>query len=142
MWIGVGLSQSCGNRGVLDVCLCLGCSVVVGEWVGAWTRIWRYDVVVRVSLDYLCRWHVQVYVYCARRIPEHLRCTLSISCFLSCICLWQKIQNCLCVVVGLGFASTSPAFRSSSSHQAYPMAGLPKTVIVTTSRDAKPTQHI
>ena len=28
-----------------------------------------------VSLDYLCRWQVQVYVYCARRLPVHLRCT-------------------------------------------------------------------
>ena len=25
-----------------------------------------------VSLDYLCRWQVQVSVYCARRIPAHL----------------------------------------------------------------------
>ena len=30
-----------------------------------------------VSLDYLCRWQVQVQVsvYCVRRIPAHLRCT-------------------------------------------------------------------
>ena len=42
-------------------------------------------------------------------------------CFLPCICLWQmsKIQTCLCVVVGTGFVSTSPAFiRSSASHLA------------------------
>ena len=28
-----------------------------------------------MSLDYLCRWQVQVSVYCAWRIPAHLRCT-------------------------------------------------------------------
>ena len=28
-----------------------------------------------VSLDSLCRWQVQVSVYCAWRIPAHLRCT-------------------------------------------------------------------
>ena len=31
---GVVLYQSYGNRGMLDVCLCLGCSSVGGEWVG------------------------------------------------------------------------------------------------------------
>ena len=39
--------------------------------------------VVVLCLDSLCRWQVQVSVYCARRIPAHLRCTqcstLSIS---------------------------------------------------------------
>ena len=38
-----------------------------------------------------------------------------------CICLWQisQIQTCLCVVVGPGFVSMSPAFiRSSASHPA------------------------
>ena len=38
-----------------------------------------------------------------------------------CICLWQisQIQTCLCVGVGPGFVSTSPAFmRSSASHPA------------------------
>ena len=28
--IGFGIYQSCGNRGVLDVCLCLGCDGVGG----------------------------------------------------------------------------------------------------------------
>ena len=39
--IGVGLSiyQSCANRGSVGRCLCLGCSGVGGEWVGAWTRV-------------------------------------------------------------------------------------------------------
>ena len=35
--IGFGLYQSCGDRGVLDMCLCFGCGGVGGvggEWVG------------------------------------------------------------------------------------------------------------
>ena len=79
-----------------------------------------------VSPDYLCRWQVQVSVYCARWLPAHLRCTqcsillyLINICFLPCIGLWQisQIQTCLRVFVGPGFVSTSPAFmRSSTSH--------------------------
>ena len=52
-----------------------------------------------VSLDSLCRWQVQVSVYCAWRIPAHLRCTqcsillhLMDICFLTCICLWRISQ--------------------------------------------------
>ena len=40
--IGFGFTNSMGTGGVLDVCLCLGCSGVGGvggEWVGAWTRV-------------------------------------------------------------------------------------------------------
>ena len=57
-----------------------------------------------VILDYLCRLKVQVYVYCARRIHSHLRCTqcsimlhLMDICFLPCIYLWPilQIQTCL-----------------------------------------------
>ena len=71
----------------------------------------------------MCGWQVQVYVYCARRIPAHLKCTqcsilmnLFDICFLSCICLWQisKIKTCLCVV-GPGFVLTSPGFMMSSA---------------------------
>ena len=50
-------------------------------------------------------------------------------CFLTCICLWQisQIQTCLCVVIGPGLVSTSPAFmRSIASHPAGRFAGLPK----------------
>ena len=75
-------------------------------------------------------WEVQVSVYCARRIPAHLRCTqcsillhLIDMCFLTCICLWQisQIQTCLRVVVGPGLVSTSPAFmRCIASHLAGP----------------------
>ena len=83
-----------------------------------------------MSLDSLCRWQVQVSVYCAWRIPAHLRCTqcsillhLMDICFLTCICLWQisHIQTRLFSVVGPGLVSTSPAFVSSSaSHPAGP----------------------
>ena len=83
-----------------------------------------------MSLDYLCRWQVQVSVYCAWRIPAHLRCTqcsillhLMDICFLTCICLWQisQIQTFLFRVVGPGLVSTSPAFVSNSaSHPAGP----------------------
>ena len=52
---------------------------VGGEWVGGlgqglggWGGVMSVCV---VSLDSLCRWQVQVSVYCARRIPAHLRCT-------------------------------------------------------------------
>ena len=83
-----------------------------------------------MSLDSLCRWQVQVSVYCAWRIPAHLRCTqcsillhLMHICFLTCICLCQisQIQTFLFKVVGPGLVSTSPAFVSSSaSHPAGP----------------------
>ena len=86
-----------------------------------------------VSLDYMCRWQVQVSVYCAWRIPAHLRCTqcsillhLMDICVLTCICLWQisQIQTCLFKVVGPGLVSTSPAFVSNSaSRPAGPHAG-------------------
>ena len=69
-------------------------------------------------------------MYCAWRIPAHLKCTqcsillhLMDICFLTCICLWQisQIQTCLFKVVGPGLVSTSPAFVSSSaSHPASP----------------------
>ena len=71
------------------------------------------------SLDSLCRWQVQVYVYCAWQIPAHLRCTqcsilfhLMDICFLTCICLWQmsEIQTRLFNVVVPGLVSSSPRF--------------------------------
>ena len=49
--------------------------------------------------------------------------------FLPCICLWHisQVQTCLCVVVGPGFVSTSPAFmRSNASNTAVPHGPLPK----------------
>ena len=131
--LGLGLTNPLGTGGVLDMCLCFGCGGVGGvggEWglgQGSGAVGWCY---VCVSLDYLCRWQVQVSVYCAWRIPAHLRCTqcsillhLMDICFLTCIYLWQisQIQTFLFKVVGPGLVSTSPAFVSSSaSHPAGP----------------------
>ena len=80
-------------------------------------RVWLVSVFTN-PVDYLCRWQVHVFVYCARRTPAHLRCTqcsillhlIDIG-SLPCVCLWQisQIQTCLRVVVGPGFVSTSPA---------------------------------
>ena len=65
----------------------------------------------------------QISVYCAWRIPAHLRCTqcsillhLMDICFLTCICLWQisQIQTFLFKVVRPGLVWISPAFLSSS----------------------------
>ena len=72
-WI-LGFTNPVGTRGVLDVCLC--CRGVCREWLGCLEHGmgrtgWCY---VCVSLDSLCRWQVQLSVYCARRIPAHLRC--------------------------------------------------------------------
>ena len=142
--IGFGLYQSCGNRGSVgrDVCLCFGCrgvSGVGGEWVGGLDQGLDGLCYVCVSCEsglFFYRWQVQVSLYYSRRIAAHLRCTqcstllhLIDICFLPCICLWQisQIQTCLCVVVGPGFASTSPAYmRSSGSHPAGPHGRLSK----------------
>ena len=82
----------------------------------------------------MCRWQVQVSIYCAKRIPAYLRCTqcsillhLIDICFLLCIRLWQisQIQTCLCVVVEPGHVSTAPTFmRSSASHPLGPHSRL------------------
>ena len=60
-----------GTGEVLDVCLCFGCgdmSGVGGEWVWSLDQGldgWGGVMSVRVvSLDCLCRWQVQVSVYC------------------------------------------------------------------------------
>ena len=45
--LGLGFTNPVGTGGVLDVCLCLGCSDVGGvggEWVGAWNRVWKSGV--------------------------------------------------------------------------------------------------
>ena len=47
--IGFGFNNHVGPGEVLDVCLCFGCSGVRGvggEWLGAWTRVWRSGVVL------------------------------------------------------------------------------------------------
>ena len=74
-------------------CVCFGCGSVGGELVGGLDQGLEGWCYVCVSLDSLCRWQVQVSVYCAWRIPAHLRCTqcsillhLMDICFLTCIC--------------------------------------------------------
>ena len=77
-WIGFGLYQSWRNRGKWDMCLCFDCGGVSGVGGGCWLAAWAREGGVLLTpclLDYLCRWQVQVSVYCARRIPPHLRCT-------------------------------------------------------------------
>ena len=45
-----------------------------GGGVGGGECVWCIVLTVCVvSLDYVCRWHIQVSVYCARQIPLHLR---------------------------------------------------------------------
>ena len=68
-----------------------------------------------VGLDSLWRWQVQLSVYCARRIPAHLRvtqCSIFLHhidiYFLTCICLWHISQTFLGVVVGAGLVATLP----------------------------------
>ena len=75
--LGLGFTNSGGTWGKWDMCLRFGCSGVGGEWVGGlgqglggWGGVMSVCV---VSLDSLCRWQVQVSVYCARRILVHLR---------------------------------------------------------------------
>ena len=42
--LDLGFSNPVAAEGVLDVCLCFSCGGVGGEWVGAWTRVWRGGV--------------------------------------------------------------------------------------------------
>ena len=83
---------------------------------------WCY---VCVSPDSLCRWQVQIYVYCSCRIPAHVRCTQCQSCCTLWISASYSVFVCgryrKCVVVGPGFVSTSPVFMmSSANHPAGP----------------------
>ena len=79
-WIrGLGLCFTnpvgTGGRGGVGCVSVFGVAVVyVGSGLGPWSgRVgWCY---VWVNLDSLCRWQVQLSVYCARQIPAHLRCT-------------------------------------------------------------------
>ena len=84
----------------------------------------------------MCRWQDRVSVYCAWRIPAHLRCFqcslllhLMDICLLRCICLWHisQIQTRLFNVVGPGLVSTSLTFvRNSARHPAGPHVRLAK----------------
>ena len=58
--LGLDFNNPVGTGGVFDVCLCSGCGGVCGvggEWVGAWTRVWRGGVV-------LCLCEVRVWILC------------------------------------------------------------------------------
>ena len=98
--IGLGVANTGGTSGKWDV------SVFWLRWC------WRGRLcpslgglggvmsVCVVSLDYLCWSQVQVSVYCARRIPAHLRCTqcsillhLIDICLLTCIFTEADIVN-------------------------------------------------
>ena len=107
-----------GKVGYVCVLVAVVWVVLGGEWVGCFGQgLGGWCGVMSVCVVSL--------VYCARRIPAHLRCTqcsillhLIDICFLTCICLWQ---TCLRVVVGPGFVSTSSDFmRSIASHPAGP----------------------
>ena len=97
--LGLGFTNPVGTGGVLDMCLCFGCGGVGGVGGACVCGLdhglegWCY-VCVSCELDYLCIWQVQVYVYCAWRIPAHLRCTqcsillhIMDICFIAYICL-------------------------------------------------------
>ena len=121
--LGLGFTSSGGTWGKWEVFWLRWCGWCWGRVVerlgpGSERVGWCVMYVCVVSLDYLCSWHVQVYVYCARRNPAHLRCTqcsfllhLIDIYFLTCIWLRQisQIQTCLRVVVGPGLVWTSPA---------------------------------
>ena len=71
----LGFTNPVRRVGVLDVCLCLGLG---GEWVGGFDQDLEGWGGVMSGLS----------VYCAWRIPAHLRCTqcsLMDICFLTCI---------------------------------------------------------
>ena len=113
VWVGEWMRTGESGTGV--------CLVAVGSrWgvlsqkLGGWVGVMSGCVVI---MDSLCRWQIQVSIYCVWRIPAHLRWTqwsvllhLMLSThslinigFLPYICLWRisQIQTCLRVVVGL-----------------------------------------
>ena len=75
--LGLGFTNHLGaggSVGHVSVFWLQWCGWGVGRGLGQGSGAvgWCY---VYVSLDYLCRWQVQVSVDCAWRIPAHLRCT-------------------------------------------------------------------
>ena len=73
--LGLGFTNPVGTGEVMHVCLCLGCGGVGWEWVGGLGQGLEGMVCVSCESGLLCRWQVQVYVYCAWRTPAHLTCT-------------------------------------------------------------------
>ena len=88
--IGISFSNPVGTWRVWDVCLCLGCGGVGGGWrvsglvhgIGEWCCAMSVCV---VSLEYLCRWHVQISVYCAHGYLHILGAPSVQSCCTLCI---------------------------------------------------------
>ena len=108
-----------------------------GKWVGAWTRV------LRVGWCYVCvSCKSRLYVYmaglgicifcladtCASKVHPVFNPVAPCGYWLPtviCLCQISQIQACLCVVVGPGFVSTSPAFmRNIASHPAGQHGGL------------------
>ena len=90
-----------------------------------------------MSLDSLCNLRgFQVSLYCAWRIPVHLRCTqcsillhLMDICLLLCICLWHisQIQTCFVWLSDLDLSRHHPLLRGAAPFiQRVRMAGLLK----------------
>ena len=129
--LGLGFTNAV-ETGECGTCICAWVAAVwvvyVGseEWGMDWARIWDGCVmsVCVVSLDYSCRWQIQVSVYCAPTVQSC--CTLSISA--SSVCLYVAdiaIPDFMRVVVGPGLVSTSPVFmRSRANHPAGPFGRL------------------
>ena len=96
--LGLGFTNPVETGGV---CLCLGCGSVGG--VGG---EWGVGMVLSAESGWVVLRLFQVSAYCARRIPEHLRCIqcsivlhLFDICFLPCICLWQTSKTRLVYVL-------------------------------------------
>ena len=76
--LGLGLANPVGTWKVWDVCLCLGYGGVgggmggLGQYLGGCCG---FIYVCVVSLNYVCRWQVQVSVYCDKRTHAHLMYT-------------------------------------------------------------------
>ena len=123
-------------------CLTCVCVWVAVMWVwsecGAWTRVWRGEVV-------LCLCDLRVWIICVDGPGICILCqvgtcasyvhpvfnTVTPDRYLppTVYLCWQisQIQTCLRVVVGPGSVSTSPAFmRSIATHHAVRMTDLPK----------------
>ena len=66
--LGLGFTPPVRTGGVLGVCLCMGCGVVVGvcgEWVWSWTRVWMGGMV-------LCLCEMWVWILCVDYMSRYL----------------------------------------------------------------------
>ena len=111
-----------GTGGVLDVCMCLVCSGVSGYGLGPGSGGvgWCYVCLSR-CVDGRSRYlYIMLggYLHILGAPSVQSCCTLSISASYH-VFVYGRYGNCLCVVVGPGFFSTSAAFmRSSARHPA------------------------